>query len=201
MWVSLLNGRNPFSMTKVICRRSLIIFDVSLTEKPKSFYTVISTWWLIVVTYQNILITGSKAIRITVERKCLSVLFVLWERLGKLTRKKCSIKAVYIKSRAKKMERKIYTTFYQRDIFFMRYFLRLSYFKKFPHNAEIRYWVILEIGLLRSSHIEITISVNGYALFVSLFLNIFLNQIREQEKTANKCQMFWNLTKRSSSEK
>ena len=57
--------------TEVISRRSLITFDVSLTEKPKPFYMVISTWWLIVVPYQNILITGSKALRITTERKYL----------------------------------------------------------------------------------------------------------------------------------
>ena len=37
------------------------------------------------------------------------------------------------------MERKTNVTFYQRDIFFMRYFLRLKYFKKYPRNAEIRY--------------------------------------------------------------
>ena len=66
-------------MTEVICRRSLITFDVSLTEKPKPFYMVISTWWLIVVPYQNILITGSKALRITTERKYLSVFFALRE--------------------------------------------------------------------------------------------------------------------------
>ena len=44
-------------------------------------------------------------------------------------------------------------------------------------------------------HIEITLSVNGYALFVSVFLNLFLNEIREQEKTTSKCQIFWNLRK------
>ena len=38
---------------------------------------VISTWWLIVVPSQNILITRSNAIRITTERKYLSVFFVL----------------------------------------------------------------------------------------------------------------------------
>ena len=102
---------------------------------------------------------------------------------------------------AKKMERNTYVTFYQRDIFFMRYFLRLRYFKKFPHNAEIRYWVIQEIRLLKSSHIEITLSVNGYALFVSLFSNVLLSQIRQQGKTASKCHIFCNLRKRFSSER
>ena len=67
------------SETEVICRRSLITFDVSLTEKPKSFYMVISAWWLIVVPYQNILITGSKVLRISTERKYLSVFFDLRE--------------------------------------------------------------------------------------------------------------------------
>ena len=63
------------SVTEVICRRSLITFDVSLTEKPKPFYMVISTGWLIAVPYQNILITGSKALRITAERKYLLAFF------------------------------------------------------------------------------------------------------------------------------
>ena len=40
---------------------------------------VISTWWLIVFPYQNILITGSKALRITTERKYLSDFFDLRE--------------------------------------------------------------------------------------------------------------------------
>ena len=72
--------------------------------------------------------------------------------------------------------------FHQHDIFFMRYFLRLKYFNKFSGNTKIRYWVIQETHLLKPSHIKITLSVNGYALFVSLLLNIFLNEIREQEK-------------------
>ena len=84
-------------MTKVICRRSLIAFDVSLTEKPRPFYMVISTWWLIVVPYQNILITGSKEICITTERKYLSVLFVLREaekvdQKNNTLKKPCSLK-------------------------------------------------------------------------------------------------------------
>ena len=83
--------------------------------------------------------------------------------------------------------------FYQCDIFFMQFFLRLKYFKKFPGNTEIRHWVIQETLLLKPSHIEITLSVNGYALFVSLFLNVFLNETREQEKTTSKCQLFCNL--------
>ena len=71
----LLKRQNPFSVTEVICRRSLITFDAFLTEKPKPFHMVISTYWLIAVPYQNILITGSKALRITTERKCLLVFF------------------------------------------------------------------------------------------------------------------------------
>ena len=59
--------------------------------------------------------------------------------------------------------------FYRRDVFFMLYFLCLKYFKKIHGNAEIRYWVIQETSLLKRSHIEITLSVNVYALFVSLF--------------------------------
>ena len=66
-------------MTEVICWQSLITFDVSLTEKTKPFYMVISTWWLIVFTYQNIRTTGSKALRITTARKYLSVFFDLRE--------------------------------------------------------------------------------------------------------------------------
>ena len=58
-------------------RRSLIIFYVPFREKPKPFYMVISTQWLIVVPYQNILITGSNALRITTERKYFSVFFAL----------------------------------------------------------------------------------------------------------------------------
>ena len=73
----LLKRQNPVSVTEVIRRRSLIIFDVPFREKPKPFYMVISTWWLIVVPYQNILITGSKALRITTERKYFSVFFAL----------------------------------------------------------------------------------------------------------------------------
>ena len=80
-------------MTKVICRRSLIAFDVSLTEKPRPFYMVISTWWLIVVPYQNILITGSKAIPITTESKLRSVLLVLRETEKNNTLKRqCTLK-------------------------------------------------------------------------------------------------------------
>ena len=61
--------------------------------------------------------------------------------------------------------------------------------KKFTRNAEIRYWVIQEVRLLKCSHIEITLSVNGYVLFVGLFLNVFLNQSREQEKTISKSKI------------
>ena len=39
----LLKRKNLFSLTEVICQRSLITFDVSLTEKPKPFHMVIST--------------------------------------------------------------------------------------------------------------------------------------------------------------
>ena len=96
------------------------------------------------------------------------------------------------------MSARLNATFY---LYFILYFLRLKFFKNFPRNAEIRYWVIQEIRLLKSSHIEITLSANDYALFVSLFLNVFLNQIREQEKATSKCKIFWNLRKRFSSEK
>ena len=37
------------------------------------------------------------------------------------------------------MERKTNVTSYQRDIFFMQYFLRLKYLKKYPRNAATRY--------------------------------------------------------------
>ena len=67
------------SLTEVICWRSLITFDVSLTEKSKPFYMVISTGWLIAVPYQNILITGSKALSITAERKYHLAFFALKE--------------------------------------------------------------------------------------------------------------------------
>ena len=86
------------SVTEVICRQSLITFDVSLTEKPKPFYKVISTCWLIVVPYQNILIAGSKALRITTERKYLLIFFALREA-DKVSQKKNTPK--YFKSRAK----------------------------------------------------------------------------------------------------
>ena len=144
----LLKRQNPFSVTEVICRRSLITFDVSLTEKPKPFYMVISTCWLIVVPYQNILITGSKALRITTERKCLLVFFALREadKVGQKKILQNILKVAQIweakqktKIARRKMERKTNVTFYQCDIFFMRYFLRLKYFKKHPRNAEIRY--------------------------------------------------------------
>ena len=75
----LLKRQNSLNVTEVICRRSLITFDVSLKEKTKLFSMVISTWWLIVFPYQNILITRSKALRITTERKYLSVFFDLRE--------------------------------------------------------------------------------------------------------------------------
>ena len=187
----LLNRQNPLSLTKAICRRSLINFDVSWTEKPKTFFMAVSTWWLIVVLYQNILITGSKAMRIKTERKYLSVFFVLRET-EKVDQKKCSKKLCTLKIAQRwKTKWKLreengaqdLRDFRQCDIFFMRYFLRLKYFKKFPGNAKIRYWVIQETRLLKPSHIEITLSVNGYVLFVSLSLNIFLNEIREQQKT------------------
>ena len=61
-------------------------------------------------------------------------------------------------------------------LYFIIYFLRLSFFKNLPGNAEIRYWVIQEIRLLKSLHIETTLSANGYALFVSLFLNVFSSE-------------------------
>ena len=38
---------------------------------------VISTWWLVLFPYQNILITGSKALRVTTEKKYLAVFFDL----------------------------------------------------------------------------------------------------------------------------
>ena len=160
---------------------------------------VVSTWWLRVVPYQNILITGSKAISITTERKYPSVCIVLRE-VEKVDQKKCSKKLCISKIMQRwKTKQKLRKKngvqslhdFYQRDIFSMRYLLRLKYFEKFPRNAKIRYWAIL----LKPSHIEITFSVNGYTLFVSGFLNVFLNEIREQKKTSAKCQIFWNLRK------
>ena len=39
----LLKIQNLFSVTEVVCRRSLITFDVFLTEKRKPFHMVIST--------------------------------------------------------------------------------------------------------------------------------------------------------------
>ena len=177
----LLNGQNPLSLAKVICHRSLINFDVSWTEKPKTFFMAVSTWWLIVVLYQNILITGSKAMRIKTERKYLSVFFVLRET-EKVDQKKCSKKLCTLtiaqrwKTKWKLREEngaQDLRDFCQCDIFFMHYFLRLKYFKKFPGNAKIRYWMIQETRLLKPSHLEITLSVNGYVVFVSLLINIF----------------------------
>ena len=84
----LLKRQNPLSVTEVICRRSLITFDVSLTEKPKPFYMVISTCWLIVVPYQNIVITGNKALRITTERKYLLAFFFSLREADKVGQKK-----------------------------------------------------------------------------------------------------------------
>ena len=84
----LLKRQNPLSVTEVICRRSLITFDVSLTEKPKPFYMVISTCWLIVVPYQIIQIMGSKALRITPERKYHLAFFFAWREADKVGQKK-----------------------------------------------------------------------------------------------------------------
>ena len=129
--------------------------------------------------------------RITTERRYYSVFFVLRET-EKVDQKKCSKKLCTLKIAQRwKTKWKLreengaqdLRDFRRCDIFFMRYFLRLKYFKKFPGNVKIRYWVIQETRLLKSSHIEITLSVNGYVLFVSLSLNIFLNEIREQQKT------------------
>ena len=129
--------------------------------------------------------------RITTERRYYSVFFVLRET-EKVDQKKCSKKLCTLKIAQRwKTKWKLreengaqdLRDFRRCDIFFMRYFLRLKYFKKFPGNAKIRYLVIQETRLLKSSHIEITLSVNGYVLFVSLSLNIFLNEIREQQKT------------------
>ena len=128
--------------------------------------------------------------RITTERRYYSVFFVLRET-EKVDQKKCFKKLCTLKIAQRwKTKWKLreengaqdLRDFRQCDIFFMRYFLRLKYFKKFPGNAKIRYWVIQETRLLKPSHIEITLSVNGYVLFVSLSLNIFLNEIREQQK-------------------
>ena len=158
---------------------------------------VISTLWSVVVPYQNILITGSKTMQITTERKYLSVFFVL-RQAEKVDQKNITIvkKQCTLKSRAKmKNEIKVAQRKWsaRRTRLFIsaiiQYFLRswFKYFKKFPCNAEIRYWVIQEMRLLKFLHIEIKLSVNGYALFGSLFLNVFLNQIREQENTTFKC--------------
>ena len=185
------NGQNPLSLTKVICHRSLINFDVSWTEKPKTFFMAVSTWWLIVVLYKNILITGSKAMRIKTERKYLSVFFVLRET-EKVDLKKCSKKLGTLKIAQRwKTKWKLrkengaqdLCDFCQCHIFFMRYFLRLKYFKKFPGNAKIRYWMILEI----------TLSVNGYVVFVSLLINIFFewNQGTRKNDLSVKFSEIW----------
>ena len=46
-----------------------VIFDIPLTEILKPFHMVISRWWLMVVTYQNILVRSSNTTCITTKRK------------------------------------------------------------------------------------------------------------------------------------
>ena len=140
----LLKRQNPLSVTEVICRRSLITFDVSLTEKPKPFYMVISTGWLIVVPYQNILITGSKALRITAERKYLLSFFVLKEA-DEVGQKKILQNSRKDKKLNKKQKLRGENgaqnecDFLSARYFLHGYFLHVKYFKKYPRNAEIRY--------------------------------------------------------------
>ena len=85
--------------------------------------------------------------RIKTERKYLSVFFVLRET-EKVDQKKCSKKLGTLKIAQRwKTKWKLreengaqdLRDFRQCDIFFMRYFLRLKYFKKHSRNAEIRY--------------------------------------------------------------